>query len=222
MNSWVENKRVGVKSVNAIQRLLRKAASGKAVPDHWGAGRRSIVSIDKLSEEVTDFLGQNVGHAVGKYHTKELLLEKKKTILKSQGRDISNVDIHARTVNAYHTALAASNSKIVPIPGPTALKPPIDKTPTCHTAETSLISAMAFALVVVASQFVPGDKENFPDEDNLTEGAKLTLKMVRQANPGIKMQLIGPHLNFNHDDFGQFLIRNSTDKTSNGKKWNYC
>ena len=72
--------------------------------------------------------------------------------------------------------------------------------------------------VVVASQFVPGDKENFPNESNLTEGTKQTLKMVRGANPGMKMMLIGPHLNFNHDDFGQFLIRNSTDKPSNGKK----
>ena len=124
-----------------------------------------------------------------------------------EGKDTSNTDTCDKTLNAHHTALAASNPNIALHPGPTALKPPIDKTPTCHTAERSLISAMALALVVVASSFVPGDEENFPDEDSLTEGAKLTLKKICEANPGLKMVPIGPHLIFDHDDFEQFLVK---------------
>ena len=39
-----------------------------------------------------------------------------------------------------------------------------------------------------------------------------------EQNPGLKMVLIGPHLIFNQDDFGQFLVRKASSKASNGNK----
>ena len=134
-----------------------------------------------------------------------------------QGKDSSDAKVCQRTVDIYHCSLALVYPNVSQHPGETGVKPPRDKTTTRHTAERSLISAVTFALVVLATHFIAGEEENFPDDEDLTEGAKETLKLIRQANPGIKMKVVPPHLVFNHDDSGQFLMRNKND-ASHGKK----
>ena len=68
------------------------------------------------------------------------------------------------------------------------------------------------------THFISGEEENFPDGVDLTEGAKETLKVICQANPGIKMKVVLPHLVVNHDGSGQFLMRNKNDASHQGKK----
>ena len=107
---------------------------------------------------------------------------------------------------------------ISPVPGESATKAPREKTNSRQIAERSLISAMTYCLVVMASHFVIGENENFQDESKLTEGAKKTLAVVRKANEGMKMKVIPPHLIFNHDDSTQFVIRDQTPTSCGNKK----
>jgi hypothetical protein len=59
-----------------------------------------------------------------------------------------------------------------------------------HIMERSLISAIAYALIVSVTHAVPADEENCPKEDECTPGAWEWAQKVREANPEIKMRML--------------------------------
>ena len=61
IDKWISNKMVGVKTKEGICKIIQKVKKGGAIPKGWGAGRKSIITIDNMCKSVASFLGQNKG-----------------------------------------------------------------------------------------------------------------------------------------------------------------
>lgn len=209
--------RVPLSERRSINKMLNKATKTGQVPRYWNSKGHPPV----LNEMEMKQLGNKLS-AKKNFSWKLPAFQKEVAKAVEERYSVAGMSIVGRnvkptkkTLNNMMTAMVL-NGHAVPVTSVIA------KTQTRHTAETSLMAAVALAVTVAGTHFyevapstnVAGDTDVDPVRASIaeanaveaTDGAKLLVDLVRSAHNGRPIKLVKPWYVFSTDDTTSYIF----------------
>jgi hypothetical protein len=189
MEKLVEKKEVPV-GMTAMYRALRREREGLPNDRPWNAkGAPRLISKEGLVE-IRSHLDSMGGKTIGSKEVRERIVEFQQEAIRSQGRVPIGTHIvpTQQTIRNYSARLAAMK-------GMDFSQRTTIKSSTRYTAENSLISSMAFLLLVASTHYVVTRHKNqkvYTDIQDAPKGALKLFQLVQEAHGGLPIFPIKP------------------------------
>lgn len=198
---WIETKKVDIGSVTSLNKAIGKVKNGGEIPWTFGkTGRPRLLSIADL-EEIASSLGEIRGQTTDHKKFEELVTMRLKEKAKAKSGSAFEDDFCPckQTIRTMMQILVQTQAQEMLASAPAV------KTSTRYTAENSLMSAMALAATVGGTHAILSeDPVELPP--NLTEGARLFERLVREANGGAPVSFVKPEYVLSTDDTTTYIF----------------
>jgi hypothetical protein len=173
-----------------MYRALKREREGLPNDRPWNArGAPRLISKEGLIE-IRSHLDMMGGKTIGSREVRERIVEFQQDAIRSQGRVPIGAHIvpTQQTIRNYSARLAAMN-------GMDFSQRTTIKSATRYTAENSLISSMAFLLLVASTHYVVTRQKNqkvYKDVEDAPKGALKLFRLVQEAHGGLPIFPIKP------------------------------